>query len=52
MFLVVGDCKGGAKAPLIREAIFLWNRLVGTVQSVYSTDSTSPFASRTITHAL
>ncbi|CAK0764986.1 hypothetical protein CCP2SC5_360021 [Azospirillaceae bacterium] len=27
MFLVVGDHKGGAKAPLIREAIFHWNCL-------------------------
>ncbi|CAK0746600.1 hypothetical protein CCP2SC5_130052 [Azospirillaceae bacterium] len=32
MFLVVGDHKGGAKAPLIREAIFFWNLLfVGVV---------------------
>ncbi|CAK0750353.1 hypothetical protein CCP2SC5_940007 [Azospirillaceae bacterium] len=27
MFLVAGDHKGGAKAPLIREAIVFWNCL-------------------------
>ncbi|CAK0778046.1 hypothetical protein CCP2SC5_70060 [Azospirillaceae bacterium] len=28
VFMVVGDHKGGAIAPIIREAIFLWNRLL------------------------
>ncbi|CAK0741140.1 hypothetical protein CCP2SC5_100035 [Azospirillaceae bacterium] len=28
MFLVAGDHKGGSTAPLIREAIYPWNRLL------------------------